>query len=147
MVLHHSDKLSTVDQYCRARQQTPVRHYVEPVFQRRGKQKHTSPTEKGKVPVPNKTSLFSYLQLYYITPDRGPSTGGTIVTVYGANLTSASEYPGFKNGSLLCRFGGPEGKSIQAEPVLGIDAIRCVAPSNPREDGGTEVRINDIEEA
>lgn len=62
-----------------------------------------------------------------------------MVTVSGANLTSAGDYPGFIDGNLLCRFGGPEGEIVEATPVAGRDAVQCEAPSNPRQDGGTEV--------
>lgn len=77
-----------------------------------------------------------------ISPDRGPTSGGTMVTVSGGNLTSAGAYPGFTEGSLLCRFGGPEGETVEATPVLGEndDAVECRSPPDPREyDGGREV--------
>ncbi|CAN0529423.1 unnamed protein product, partial [Ectocarpus sp. 8 AP-2014] len=45
-------------------------------------------------------------EIFSVSPDRGPTSGGTMVTVSGANLTSAGTYPGFTEGSLLCRFGG-----------------------------------------
>ena len=79
-----------------------------------------------------------------ISPDRGPTSGGTMVTVSGGNLTSAGAYPGFTEGSLLCRFGGPEGETVEATPVIGgsDDAVQCRSPPDPREyDGGTEVRF------
>ncbi|CAN0079642.1 unnamed protein product, partial [Hapterophycus canaliculatus] len=44
-------------------------------------------------------------EVFSVSPDRGPSAGGTMVKVSGVNLTSAGAYPGFTNGSLLCRFG------------------------------------------
>lgn len=65
-----------------------------------------------------------------------------MVTVTGANLTSAGTYPGFTDGSLLCRFGGPEGETVEATPVVGgsDDAVRCRSPPDPRQDdGGKEV--------
>lgn len=65
------------------------------------------------------------------------------MTVSGANLTTAGAYPGFTSGSLLCRFGGPGGKTVEANPVAGSDAVQCEAPPNPREDGGTEVGAGD----
>lgn len=79
-----------------------------------------------------------------VSPDRGPTSGGTMVTVSGGNLTSAGAYPGFTDGSLLCRFGGPEGETVQATPVIGGngDAVQCKSPPDPRGyDGGKEVRL------
>lgn len=82
-----------------------------------------------------------------ISPDRGPTSGGTVVTVSGGNLTSAGAYLGFMEGSLLCRFGGPEGATVEATPVIGgsDDAVQCRSPSDPREyDGGKEVSFQYI---
>lgn len=82
--------------------------------------------------------------IFSVTPDLGPTSGGTMVTVSGANLTSAGTYPGFTEGSLLCRFGGPGGSTVSAEPVVGgeDDAVRCEAPVDPRRDvGGSEVSL------
>lgn len=81
-------------------------------------------------------------EIFSVSPDRGPTSGGTMVTISGANLTSAGTYPGFTEGSLLCRFGGPGGSTVNAEPVVGgdDDAVRCEAPVDPRRDvGGSEV--------
>lgn len=80
------------------------------------------------------------MQVYSVSPDRGPSSGGTLVTVSGANLTSAANYPGYRDGNLLCRFGGPRGKTVPAKPATGSDTIVCATPPNPRDDAGTEVR-------
>ena len=79
-----------------------------------------------------------------VSPDRGPTSGGTMVTVSGGNLTSAGAYPGFTNGNLLCRFGGPEGITVEATPVVGgsDDAVQCLSPPDPLQgDGGTEVSL------
>lgn len=79
-----------------------------------------------------------------VSPDRGPTSGGTMVTVSGKNLTSAGAYPGFTNGSLLCRFGGPEGETVEATPVVGgnDDAVQCLSPPDPRPDAeGKEVSL------
>lgn len=79
-----------------------------------------------------------------ISPDRGPTSGGTMVAVSGGNLTSAGAYPGFTGGSLLCRFGGPEGETVEATPVVSgsDDAVQCRSPPDPREyDGGKEVSL------
>lgn len=79
-----------------------------------------------------------------ISPDRGPVSGGTMVTVAGANLTAAGAYPGFTDGSLLCRFGGPQGETVEATPVIGgsNDAVQCRSPPDPRQDdGGKEVSL------
>lgn len=62
-----------------------------------------------------------------------------MITVAGANLTSAGTHPGTTDGDLLCRFGGSGGKVVKATPVLGSDAVQCVAPANPRQDPGKEV--------
>ncbi|CAM9560825.1 unnamed protein product, partial [Scytosiphon promiscuus] len=76
--------------------------------------------------------------VFSASPDRGPRSGGTMVKVSGVNLTSAGAYPGFTNGSLLCRFGGPGGEIAEASPVVGgsDDAVQCVAPPDPQQDGG-----------
>ncbi len=79
-----------------------------------------------------------------VSPDRGPTSGGTMVTVSGKNLTSSGAYPGFTNGSLLCRFGGPEGETVEATPVVGgsDDAVQCLSPPDPRpDDEGKEVSL------
>lgn len=83
-------------------------------------------------------------KVFSVSPDRGPSSGGTMVKVSGANLTSAGTYPGFTNGSLLCRFGGPGGDVVEASPVLGgsDDAVQCISPPDPQQGGGgTEVSV------
>lgn len=81
-----------------------------------------------------------FLQVYAITPDRGPTTGGTRVTLSGANLTSVGTLGGGVHGSLLCRFGGSDGVEVEAFAMTGSDAVQCDAPANPRDDKGTEVR-------
>lgn len=86
-------------------------------------------------------------EILAISPNRGPTSGGTMVTVSGKHLTSAGTYPGFTDGSLLCRFGGPEGATVEATPVAGGsgDAVQCRSPPDPREyDGGTEVRLQKV---
>lgn len=83
-------------------------------------------------------------KVFSVSPDRGPSSGGTMVKVSGVNLTSAGGYPGFANGSLLCRFGGPGGEVVEASAVVGgsDDAVRCISPPDPQQGGGgTEVSV------
>ena len=62
-----------------------------------------------------------------------------MLTVSGANFTSAGAYPGITDGDLLCRFGGFGGETVKASPVWGSDAVQCTAPPNPRHDKGSEV--------
>lgn len=62
-----------------------------------------------------------------------------MITVSGANFTSAGAYPGITDGDLLCRFGGSGGETVEATPVLGSDAVQCKTPPNPRQDKGSEV--------
>lgn len=85
-------------------------------------------------------------KIFSISPDRGPILGGTMVTVAGENLAAAGAYPGFTDGSLLCRFGGPEGETVEATPVTGgsDDAVQCKSPPNPRHDGGKEVSLEKL---
>lgn len=83
-------------------------------------------------------------KIHSISPDRGPTLGGTMVIVSGESLTNAGAYQGFTDRSLLCRFGGPEGTTVQATPVIGgsDDALQCRSPPDPRqEDGGNEVSL------
>lgn len=63
-----------------------------------------------------------------------------MVTVLGANLSSAGAYPGFTDGNLLCRFGGSDGETVNAIPMTHSDAVQCEAPPSPAENAGTEVR-------
>lgn len=75
-----------------------------------------------------------------MVPNRGPSVGGTLITVSGANITSAATRPGLREGSLLCRFGRLEEAVVPAKLASGSDSLQCETPPNPRQDGGTEVR-------
>lgn len=82
-----------------------------------------------------------------VSPDRGPITGGTMVIVTGENLTAAGSYPGFTDGSLLCRFGGPGGETVQATTVIGgsNDSVQCRSPPDPRQgNGGKEVGLETL---
>lgn len=62
-----------------------------------------------------------------------------MVKVSGRNLAPAAVRPGFVDGDLVCRFGGPHGKVALATPVRGSDAVECETPPNSDEGAGTEV--------
>lgn len=81
------------------------------------------------------------VQVYSVSPDRGPTTGGTVVTVSGVNISSAATHRASSDGGILCRFGGPGGQIVRGVPLPGIDAVECETPPHPGEDPDIEVFI------
>ena len=69
----------------------------------------------------NKKAYYTPYGIRHITPNSGPISGGTEITVYGS---------GFKNGSgAKCRFGVPGDYAIVAGKVLSDDKMVCKSPT------------------
>ena len=67
-----------------------------------------------------------------ITPSRGPSLGGVIVSVRGANL---------KSEGLMCRFGATAVSGAGARLVTST-VVACVAPTNAGREGKVNVEVS-----
>lgn len=66
--------------------------------------------------------MYTPYGIHHITPNSGPSTGGTEITVYGT---------GFNNGGYpRCRFGVPGDYAIVDGRVLSSDKIVCNSPDH-----------------
>ncbi len=86
--------------------------------------------------------LFTYLpplEVFGVSPNIGPLSGGTVVRVTGAGFEDVTS----GGGKLSCRFGG----SVVSATVTGADGVAlCVAPPSQRLGAvPLEVSSNDIE--
>ena len=73
---------------------------------------------------------FSYgarVEVYGLAPDHGPSLGGTLVTVRGANFVPAAWEPG-REFAFSCRFGAKVAPAVGGSDALTASSASCRSP-------------------